>query len=109
MTEKEYMPLTIEDKILGNTKPREKTELEKKALSHDVEYYINTIGKDNKSVISGELLNSLLPLEDKIKLMKGETHITAKGFEIERITEIKEEKNIEVAEKPARRTRKRTT
>lgn len=107
----EFMPLTEEDKLLGRTTPRKKTILEKQALSEAYQYEICLIGRDNVSVVGGNIIDSILSYENKQKLMSGVEELEANGFKIKRITscvveeKVPEEKPVVVTKKKKTRTK----
>lgn len=79
--------LTVEDRIMGRTEPRPKTELESKAFTSEMKYKVAAIGNDNYSIVDGDFLNSILDLEQKQKITSGEIVIETNGLRIERIVE----------------------
>ena len=80
--------LTVEDRIMGRTEPRPKTELELKAFTSEMKYKVAAIGNDNYSIVDGDFLNSILNLEQKQKIISGEMVIETNGLRIERIVEV---------------------
>lgn len=82
------MPLTEEDKLLGRTEPREKTLLERTVLTDACRYEVETKGKNNKSVVNGDLINTILPVEEKKRLLNGEIEIVYNNLIIHRITKL---------------------
>ena len=84
--------LTVEDRIMGRTEPRPKTELESKAFTSEMKYKVAAIGNDNYSIVDGDFLNSILDLEQKQKITSGEMVIETNGLRIERIVEPVSEK-----------------
>ena len=108
--------LTPEDRLLGRKEPLPKTELELKAFSSETKYRVNTIGKDNHSIMVGSFVDRILPLEIKQKVRMGVTVVEYNGLSIERIVEeavkeeevvVEEEKTvIEEAPKPKRKRAK---
>lgn len=91
--------LTVEDRIMGRTEPRPKTELESKAFTSEMKYKVAAIGNDNYSIVDGDFLNSILDLEQKQKITSGEMVIETNGLRIERIVEPTDEE-ISVVEPP---------
>lgn len=83
--------LTVEDRIMGRTEPRPKTELESKAFTSEMKYKVAAIGNDNYSIVDGDFLNSILDLEQKQKITSGEMVIETNGLRIERIVEVTEQ------------------
>ena len=83
--------LTVEDRIMGRTEPRPKTELESKAFTSEMKYKVAAIGNDNYSIVDGDFLNSILDLEQKQKIASGEMVIETNGLRIERIVEVAEQ------------------
>jgi hypothetical protein len=94
--------LTPEDRLLGRKEPLPKTELELKAFSSETKYRVNTIGKDNHSIMVGSFVDRILPLEVKQKIKRGETAIEYNGLMFERLVEevVKEEKPVVTEETP---------
>lgn len=84
----EFMPLTEEDKLLGRTQPRPKTLLEKTIFTDACRYEVETEGRNNKSVVNGDLINNILPTNIKDKLRNGELEINYNGLVVRRITEL---------------------
>ena len=100
--------LTVEDRIMGRTEPRPKTELESKAFTSEMKYKVAAIGNDNYSIVDGDFLNSILDLEQKQKIASGEMVIETNGLRIERIVEPVAEKISETDEELPKPKRKRT-
>lgn len=82
MTEK----LTPEEKLLGYKEPKKKSLLQLCAFSNSYLYEVKTKGKDNVSVETGELIESILPIEMQQKIINGEKEIEYSGLVIKRIT-----------------------
>ena len=99
--------LTVEDRIMGRTEPRPKTELESKAFTSEMKYKVAAIGNDNYSIVDGEFLNSILDLEQKQKITSGEIVIETNGLRIERIEEPAIKENLTTDEEPPKPRRKR--
>ena len=99
--------LTVEDRIMGRTEPRPKTELESKAFTSEMKYKVAAIGNDNYSIVDGDFLNSILDLEQKQKITSGEMVIETNGLRIERIVEPTIEESSAVDEEPPKPRRKR--
>ena len=100
--------LTVEDRIMGRTEPRPKTELESKAFTSEMKYKVAAIGNDNYSIVDGDFLNSILDLEQKQKITSGEMVIETNGLQIVRIEEEPTiRKNQIVDEEPPKPKRKR--
>ena len=99
--------LTVEDRIMGRTEPRPKTELESKAFTSEMKYKVAAIGNDNYSIVDGDFLNSILDLEQKQKISSGEMVIETNGLRIERIVEPVAEKISATDEEPPKPKRKR--
>ena len=99
--------LTVEDRIMGRTEPRPKTELESKAFTSEMKYKVAAIGNDNYSIVDGDFLNSILDLEQKQKIASGEMVIETNGLRIERIIEPVAEKISATDEEPPKPKRKR--
>ena len=99
--------LTVEDRIMGRTEPRPKTELESKAFTSEMKYKVAAIGNDNYSIVDGDFLNSILDLEQKQKIASGEMVIETNGLRIERIVEPVAEKISVTDEEPPKPKRKR--
>ena len=118
MNIKDFLMMTDEDKLLGKTEPRAKTLLEKTVFTDAVMYEVKTEGKENKSIESGELINAILPLELKQRLLAGEEEIKYDNLIIKKLTqtapkkevqEVKEEVKEEIKEeKPKVKTVKKT-
>lgn len=98
--------LTVEDKIMGRTEPRPKTELELKAFTSEMKYKVAAIGNDNYSIVDGDFLNSILDLEQKQKITSGEMVIETNGLRIERLETVVEEETPTVEETPKPRRRR---
>jgi hypothetical protein len=79
--------ITEEDKILGIAKPG-KILLDITALTDGCLYEIKTEGKDNASIESGLIIDSLLPFDQKQKLIHGETELKYNGMIIKRLTAV---------------------
>ena len=99
--------LTVEDRIMGRTEPRPKTELESKAFTSEMKYKVAAIGNDNYSIVDGDFLNSILNLEHKQKIASGEMVIETNGLRIERIEEPDIKENLITDEEPPKPKRKR--
>ena len=99
--------LTVEDRIMGRTEPRPKTELESKAFTSEMKYKVAAIGNDNYSIVDGDFLNSILDLEQKQKITSGEMVIETNGLRIERIEEPIIKENLTVDEELPKPKRKR--
>ena len=99
--------LTVEDRIMGRTEPRPKTELESKAFTSEMKYKVAAIGNDNYSIVAGDFLNSIVDLEQKQKITSGETVIETNGLRIERIEEPAIKENLTTDEEPPKPKRKR--
>lgn len=99
--------LTVEDRIMGRTEPRPKTELESKAFTSEMKYKVAAIGNDNYSIVDGDFLNSILDLEQKQKITSGEMVIETNGLRIERIEEPAVKGNLTTDEEPPKPRRKR--
>ena len=101
--------LTVEDRIMGRKEPLPKTDLELKAFTAETKYKVNSIGKDNPSIMVGSFVDRILPLEIKQQIKNGEVVVEYNGLRIERIVEeeptIKE--NLTVDEEPPKPKRKR--
>ena len=80
--------LSDEDKLLGLTEPRPKTLIEKTAFTDAVQYEVQTEGYDNKSIENGNVIADILPLEEKQKILSGESEITYNGLIIKRLTQV---------------------
>ena len=94
--------LTVEDRIMGRTEPLPKTDLELKAFTAETKYKVNSIGKDNPSIMVGSFVDRILPLEIKRQIKNGEIVVEYNGLRIERIEEptIKENLTVEEEEPP---------
>lgn len=102
--------LTVEDRIMGRTEPLPKTELQLKAFTAETKYKVNSIGKDNPSIMVGSFVDRILPLEIKRQIKDGEIVVEYNGLRIERIVDptIKENLTVEEEEQPPKPKRKRT-
>lgn len=99
--------LTVEDKIMGRTEPLPKTELQLKAFTSETEYKVNTIGLDNPSIMKGNFLDRILPLEKKEAIKSGVKVVEYNGLRIERLETVEEETlTVEEAPKPRRKRAK---
>ena len=101
--------LTVEDRIMGRKEPLPKTDLELKAFTAETKYKVNSIGKDNPSIMVGSFVDRILPLEIKRQIKNGEIVIEYNGLRIERIVEEEPtiRKNQIVDEEPPKPKRKR--
>ena len=79
--------LTVEDRIMGRKEPLPKTDLELKAFTAETKYKVNSIGKDNPSIMVGSFVDRILPLEIKRQIKNGEIVVEYNGLRIERIVE----------------------
>lgn len=104
--------LTPEDRIMGRKEPLPKTELQINAFSPETKYKVNSIGKDNPSIMVGSFVDRILPLEIKQQIKNGEIVVEYNGLKIERIVEeqptVKENLTVEEEEQPPKPKRKRT-
>ena len=62
--------LTVEDRIMGRTEPLPKTDLQLKAFTAETKYKVNSIGKDNPSIIVGSFVDRILPIKIKQQIKK---------------------------------------
>ena len=99
--------LTVEDKIMGRTEPLPKTDLELKAFTAETKYKVNSIGKDNPSIMVGSFVDRILPLEIKRQIINGKIVVEYNGLRIERIVEPTIKENLTVDEEPPKPRRKR--
>ena len=101
--------LTVEDRIMGRKEPLPKTDLELKAFTAETKYKVNSIGKDNPSIMLGSFVDRILPLEIKRQIKNGEIVVEYNGLRIERIVEEEPtiRKNQVVEEEPPKPKRKR--
>ena len=99
--------LTVEDRIMGRTEPLPKTDLELKAFTAETKYKVNSIGKDNPSIMVGSFVDRILPLEIKRQIKNGEIVVEYNGLRIERIVEPTIKENLTVDEEPPKPRRKR--
>ena len=97
---KEFIMLTDEEKLLGITEKSPKKMLEKTIFTDACRYEVHTEGRDNISIESGHIIDSLLPLSVKQRLLNGENEITYNGLVIKKLTEL-EPKKAEKKEEPA--------
>ena len=88
--------LTAEDRIMGRTEPKEKTELELKAFTADTKYIVCADGSENKKVVDGIFVEKILSYDSKQEVLKGKLVIKANGLVIERIEE--EPKEVVISE-----------
>ena len=103
--------LTPEDRIMGRKEPLPKTELQINAFSPETKYKVNSIGKDNPSIMVGSFVDRILPFEIKQQIKNGEIVVEYNGLRIERIVEetktiVKEEIVEEELPKPKRKRTK---
>lgn len=94
MTVKEFLMLTDEDKLLGITEKSPKKMIEKTIFTDACRYEVYSVGKDNKSIESGKVIESLLPFAYKQRLLNGENEITYNGLVIKKLT-VLEPKKVE--------------
>ena len=100
--------ITDEDKILGMEEPVKRL-LDMTALTDSCLYEVSAEGKSNVSIENGLLINTILPLAQKQKLLRGETELTYNGTVIKRITAVippKEEVKTEPAEEAKPKVKK---
>ena len=90
--------LTVEDRIMGRKEPLPKTDLELKAFTAETKYKVNSIGKDNPSIMVGSFVDRILPLEIKRQIKNGEIVVEYNGLRIERIEEPTIKENLTVEE-----------
>ena len=83
--------LTVEDRIMGRKEPLPKTDLELKAFTAETKYKVNSIGKDNPSIMVGSFVDRILPLEIKRQIKNGEVVVEYNGLRIERIVEVNDQ------------------
>ena len=104
-TVKEFLMLTDEEKLLGYTEPRERTFIEKTVFTDACKYEVHSEGKNNISIEDGRLIGSILPSEEKQKILNGESEIIYNGLVIRKITalapkraneEVKKETKLDV-------------
>lgn len=98
-TIKEFLMMTDEEKILG-MKEKPKAKIDPLTFSDACMYEVSTVGKNNKSVENGALINIILPVEQKQKLLNGEFEITYNGMVIKRLTGSVTEPKEEVLPEP---------
>lgn len=98
MTVKEFLMLTDEEKLLGITEKSPKKMIEKTIFTAACRYEVHTEGKDNKSIEGGHIIDSLLPLNEKQRLLNGENEIVYNGLVIKRLTVFEPVKKAEVKE-----------
>ena len=103
--------LTVEDRIMGRTEPLPKTDLQLKAFTAETKYKVNSIGKDNPSIMVGSFVDRILPIKIKEQIKNGEIVVEYNGLRIERIVEeeptIRKNQIVE-DEEPPKPKRKRT-
>ena len=99
--------LTVEDRIMGRTKPLPKTDLQLKAFTAETKYKVNSIGKDNPSIMVGSFVDRILPIKIKQQIKNGEVVVEYNGLRIERIVEPTIKENLTVDEEPPKPRRKR--
>ena len=99
--------LTVEDRIMGRTEPLPKTDLQLKAFTAETKYKVNSIGKDNPSIMVGSFVDRILPIKIKQQIKNGEVVVEYNGLRIERIVEpIDEEISVVEPPKPKRKRAK---
>lgn len=96
MKDNDLIPLTEEDKIMGITEPKRKTELMKNAFT-GYKYLLNGV-----DVVAGEIIGNILPTSLKSEIMHGAIEVQYKGMTIKRIEEEKQEEVVEV-KKPVKK------
>ena len=99
--------LTVEDRIMGRTEPLPKTDLQLKAFTAETKYKVNSIGKDNPSIMVGSFVDRILPIKIKQQIKNGEVVVEYNGLRIERIIEPTIKENLTVDEEPPKPKRKR--
>lgn len=100
MTIKEFLSmekLTDEEKILGYTEPPKKL-LNETLFTDACLYEVETIGYNNKSTETGELILNILNYEQRQRLLNGELEIEYNGLRVKRITKFEPEKEEQVEE-----------
>ena len=100
--------LTVEDRIMGRTEPLPKTDLQLKAFTAETKYKVNSIGKDNPSIMVGSFVDRILPIKIKEQIKNGEIVVEYNGLRIERIEEPTIKENLTVDEETPKPKRKRT-
>ena len=90
--------LTVEDRIMGRKEPLPKTDLELKAFTAETKYKVNSIGKDNPSIMVGSFVDRILPIKIKQQIKNGEVVVEYNGLRIERIEEPTIKENLTVEE-----------
>lgn len=93
-TVKEFLMLTEEEKLLGMTEPREKTFIEKTAFTESCQYEVHSEGANNVSVENGRLIGSILPTEEKQRILNGESEIVYNGLVIRKLTALVPQKEV---------------
>lgn len=99
--------LTVEDRIMGRTEPLPKTDLQLKAFTAETKYKVNSIGKDNPSIMVGSFVDRILPIKIKQQIKNGEVVVEYNGLRIERIIEPTIKENLTVDKQPPKPKRKR--
>ena len=99
--------LTVEDRIMGRTEPLPKTDLQLKAFTAETKYKVNSIGKDNPSIMVGSFVDRILPIKIKQQIKNGEVVVEYNGLRIERIVEPVAEKISTTKEESPKPRRKR--
>lgn len=103
--------ITPKDRIMGQTEPEAMQESAKIAFSSATKYKVGNKEKTNTSIMSGSMVNNLLPYALKEKIRRGVNIIEYNNLLIERIIEepkevIPEMETVEELPKPKRRKAK---
>ena len=93
-----------DDLILGNKITKPDRQNIQNFFSADRKFKVHTTGLDNYSVENAQLIEAILPLEEREKLLNGETQLTYNGIVIEVVQE--EEKVSDAVKTTTTRKRK---
>ena len=85
----DFIMQTEEDKLLGLEEKPEKVMFKKIIFTDAFLFEVSTEGYNNKSVENGALIDRILPVEQKQKLLEGIEEINYNGTIIKRITGVK--------------------
>lgn len=94
---KEFLMLTDEEKLLGITEKSPNKLFEKTVFTDACKYEVQTIGLENKSIESGELVGNILPFDLKAEILNGKTEIEYNGMMFKMLTTLTVEEPKEEA------------
>ena len=87
-TIEDFIMLTDDEKILGIKETEPRKMFTKTLFTDACMYEVCVEGKNNKSIENGLLMDSILPMEFKQRLINGETEFVCNGLTVKRITNL---------------------